>query len=253
MLTAQRKQIILDRLASAGQVSVTELSLEWSISDDTIRRDLRDLAADGLLQRVHGGALPTSSALGNYESREVLSIDSKARLGKAASELIQPKQVVGIDGGTTNLQLVRAIPKDLSCTVVTHSPVIASELRLHINIDVILIGGKIFRHSQVAVGSDTSQSVSRIRTDIFFLGATGVQPELGITTGDWEEASIKRAFCNSSAEIILLATSEKLGAAAPFQIVPLKELSVLIIDEDKSSKALATYKAHGIEIISAAM
>ena len=251
MLSAQRRQIILDRLAQSGQVSVTTLSLEWAVSEDTVRRDLRDLAAEGLVQRVHGGALPSSPALANYERREVLSIDSKTRLGKAAANLIQAGQVVAIDGGTSNLQLVRAIPKTLFCTIITHSPLIAAELRWHANIEVILIGGKIFRHSQVAVGSEAVQAISQLRTDLFFLGATGIHKDTGITTGDWEEAAIKRAFCNAAAETVLLMSPEKINAAAPYQIIPLNKLSVLVVDQDTPETALDGFRNKGIEILRA--
>ncbi|HUX52488.1 MAG TPA: DeoR/GlpR family DNA-binding transcription regulator, partial [Spirochaetia bacterium] len=170
MLTAQRKKVILDRLASHGQVTVTDLSREWEVSEDTIRRDLRDLAEEGLVQRVHGGALPVSQALGNYERRETISSEVKTRLGEAAARLIRSGQVVAIDGGTSNLQLVRAIKRDLAFTVVTHSPIIAAELRGNPLVDILLIGGRIFRHSQVAVGSETVEAISRLRVDTFFLG-----------------------------------------------------------------------------------
>lgn len=251
MLTAQRKQIILDRLKATGQVSVTPLSQEWGVSEDTIRRDLRDLAAEGLVQRVHGGALPKSSALGDYERRELIATDTKVSLGKAAAGLIQAGQVVAIDGGTSNLQLVRALPKDLACTIVTHSPLIAAELRAHPLVEVILLGGKIFRHSQVAIGAETAEAIGRLRTDVFFLGATGLHEETGATTGDWEEAAIKRAFCRAAAEVILLLSPEKLGAAAAYQIVPASELSVLVVAPETPVAALDAYSRQGIEIVRA--
>lgn len=249
MLAAQRKQIILDRLKTTGQVSVIPLSQEWGVSEDTIRRDLRDLAAEGLVLRVHGGALPKSPALGNYERRESISSDSKILLGKAAASLIQAGQVVAIDGGTTNLQLVRALPKELACTIVTHSPLIAAELRGHTLIDVILLGGKIFRHSQVAVGSETAEAIGRLRTDLFFLGATGVHVDTGVTTGDWEEAAIKRAFSRTAAEVILLLSPEKIGAAAAYQIVPINKLSVVVVGPETAISALEVFSRQGVEII----
>lgn len=249
MLTAQRKQIILERLKSSGQVLVAPLSQEWGVSEDTIRRDLRDLAADGLVQRVHGGALPASPALGNYEYRESISTDIKEVLGKLAAGLIRAGQIVAIDGGTTNLQLVRAIPNDLACTVVTHSPLIAAELRWHSLVEVILLGGKIFRHSQVAVGSETAEAIARLRTDIFFLGATGAHAETGITTGDWEEASIKRVFCRAAAEVVLMLSPEKLGAAAAHQIVPLSEISVLVVAPETTYAELESFRRAGLQIL----
>ena len=251
MLTAQRKQIILDRLKTTGQVAVTDLSLEWQVSEDTVRRDLRELAAEGLVQRVHGGALPASPAIGAYDVRESLSIASKSRIGAAAAALIRSGQIVAIDGGTSNLQLVRALPLELACTIVTHSPLIAAELRDHRHIELILIGGRIFRHSQVALGAETVEAIGRLHVDLFFLGATGLHPELGATTGDWDDAAVKRAFCRSAAETILLVSPEKLGAASSFQIVPAKELASIIVDASCPEESLSAYRALGIGIIKA--
>jgi len=253
MLTAQRKQFILDRLQATGQVSVPGLAVELQVSEDSIRRDLRDLAEEGLVQRVHGGALPASPALGNYERREHISTEVKIRLGKAAALLVRPGHVVAIDGGTTNLELVRALPRDLKCTVVTHSPLIAAELRFHPAIDIILVGGKIFRHSQVAMGSETAVAIGRVRTDLFFLGATGIHPETGATTGDWEEAGIKRAFCRAAAETVLLVSPEKLGAASPFQIVAAVDISVLVVADETADSLLEPFRTLGLEIIKTVM
>lgn len=249
MLTAQRKQTILTRLNDQGQVSVTALSREWGVSEDTIRRDLRDLAEDGLVQRVHGGALRASVAVGDYQRRETLSVEVKQRLGRVAAGLVRPGQIVAIDGGTSNLQLVRALPRDLRCTVVTHSPLIAAELRDHPSVELLVIGGRIFRHSQVAVGTETAEAIGRIRTDVFFLGATGIHPETGATTGDWEEAAVKRAFCRGAAETVLLVSPEKWGAASPYQIVPVSSLSTLVVDGATAEDQLAPYRALGLAIV----
>lgn len=251
MLNAERKQRILERLNSEGQVSVTGLSRDWGVSEDTVRRDLRDLAEEGLVQRVHGGALPTSPALGDYETREGLSTEVKLRLARAAAALVRPRQVVAIDGGTSTLQLVRALPRDLVATVVTHSPLIAAELRGHRNVDVVVVGGRLFRHSMVAVGSEASLAAGRIRTDLFFLGATGLHPETGATTGDWEEAAVKRAFCRAAAETVLMVTPEKWGAASPYQIVAAEDLAVLVVDASTEEAALQPYQARGVEVLRA--
>jgi len=249
MLNAQRRQRILDRLRSDGQVSVTGLSREWEVSEDTVRRDLREMADEGLVLRVHGGALPASPAVGDYERREGLSTEVKIRLGRAAAALIRPGQVVAIDGGTTNLQLVKALRRDLGCTVVTHSPLIAAELRTHPSVEILLIGGTIFRHSQVAVGSETTEAIRRLRTDLFFLGATGLHPETGATTGNSEEAAVKRAFCRGAAETVLLVSPEKWGAASPYQIVPTSDLSVLVVDGSTDESSLSPYRAQGLEVV----
>jgi DeoR/GlpR family transcriptional regulator of sugar metabolism len=152
VLTSHRKQHILDVLRRTGQVVAKELSQELGLSEDTIRRDLRELAAEGLLQRVHGGALPASPAMGDFASRLNVATDEKRMIGRAAARMVHPGQVVILDGGTTAVQIARHFPAELRATVVTHSPTIAVELVENGNIDVILIGGKLFKHSVVSVG-----------------------------------------------------------------------------------------------------
>jgi DeoR/GlpR family transcriptional regulator of sugar metabolism len=105
------------------------------------------LAQEGLLQRVHGGALPASPAVINFAGREHLASQGKIEIGRAAASMIQPGQVVILDGGTTARELARHLPRELRFTVVTHSPTIAIELVEHPSVEVILIGGRLFKHS----------------------------------------------------------------------------------------------------------
>jgi len=135
--------------------------------------------------------------------------------------------------------------------VVTHSPLIAAELRDHPLVDLLVIGGRIFRHSLVAVGAETAETIGRIRTDVFFLGATGIHPETGATTGDWEEAAVKRAFCRGAAETVLTVSPEKWGAASAYQIVPASEISTLVVEGSTAPEHLAPYRAMGLGIVTA--
>ena len=153
MLTTHRKQHILEVLRRSGQIVAKDLSQELGLSEDTIRRDLRELAAEGLLQRVHGGALPASPAIGDFAARLNVATDEKRLIGLAAAGIVRAGQVVILDGGTTAVQIARHFPADLKATVVTHSPTIAIELVEHRNIEVILIGGRLFKHSVVVVGA----------------------------------------------------------------------------------------------------
>src|SRR5688572_2398992 len=114
MLTAQRKQLVLARLARDGQLVAKVLSAELGTSEDTIRRDLRELAQEGKLQRVHGGALPASPALGSLAARRAVAAADKVALGRAGAALVRPRQVLIVDGGTTTTQLVRHLPLELS-------------------------------------------------------------------------------------------------------------------------------------------
>jgi DeoR/GlpR family transcriptional regulator of sugar metabolism len=239
MLTQQRKQLLLARLAKDGRIIAKEASAELALSEDTIRRDLRELAAEGLLQRVHGGALPASPTVANLAARRSMASAEKRRLGVKAAGLIARKQQVFIDGGTTHVELVRALPLDLNVTVITHSPTIAATLEPFEAIEVILIGGTLFRHSMVAVGAAAIDQIHRLSIDIGFVGLTGLHPEEGGTTGDFEEAAIKRAFIERSAETVALITAEKVGAVSPYGVCAMKELTSVVVAHEANMRDFA--------------
>lgn len=251
MLASQRKQQILQILAVEKQVMSGELSQRFNVSEDSIRRDLRELAGEGKLQRVHGGALPVSAAIAPIETRKNVQIASKQAIARRAAALIQPGQVVIIDGGTTTEEMVRSLPADLTCTVVTHSPGIAVALVGWPLIEVILIGGRLFKHSVVAVGASALEGIARINADLFFMGVTGVHDRAGFTTGDYEEAAIKRALAARAAETIVMASQEKLNSASAFAIGELSLASTLIIDGVLDEALQTKLTQHGIETIRA--
>lgn len=252
MLTAQRKQLILNRLATHGQIVAGELALELGTSEDTIRRDLRELAQQGKLQRVHGGALPASAATGDLRVRQQVSTNEKQALGRFGAQLIKPGQVVMLDGGTTAIQVARQLPADLRATVITHSPNVAVELAAHRHVDIIVLGGRLFRHSMVNVGASVIEAAARFRADLFFLGVTGVHPEAGLSTGDAEEADVKRALHARAAETVVLASSEKLLSASAFVIAPMKALSLLVVSDGTKPKTVAALRAGGVAVQKAA-
>jgi DeoR/GlpR family transcriptional regulator of sugar metabolism len=249
MLTSQRKQHILNILRRDGQVIAKTLSQELGLSEDTIRRDLRELAQEGLLQRVHGGALPASPAVANFARREEILVDSKAAIGRAAAEMIRDGQVVMLDGGTTATQVARQLAPNLQATIVTHSASIALELVDYYGVEVILIGGRLFKHSIVSVGAAAIEAISHIRADLFFMGVTGIHPQAGLSTGDLEEAYVKRALCQQAAETFVLASQEKLGAASQYIITGLSEVTGLIVEQDVPDEVLAPYIDLGLSVI----
>jgi DeoR/GlpR family transcriptional regulator of sugar metabolism len=251
MLTTHRKQQILALLKQNGQVVAKEVSQSMGISEDTIRRDLRELAQEGLLQRVHGGALPASPAVADFAGRELLHHEGKVAIGIAAAAMIQPGQVVILDGGTTAREIARHLPLELKATIVTHSPTIALELIHHPSIEVILIGGRLFKHSVVSVGAAAMEAIDQIRADTFFMGVTGIHPQTGLTTGDYEEAAVKRALSQAAAETIVLASSEKWNAASPYKIVGLGEISALITERATSEAQIKPYQDLGLSVIRA--
>lgn len=250
MLAAARKELLLDRLHRDGRLVAKDIAAELGLSEDSIRRDLRELDAAGLAVRVYGGALPASPAVVDYGRRAAVAPDSKARVAAAAAALIEPGATVILDGGTTTLAMVAAIPTALPCTIITHSPTIAAALLGHAA-DVFLIGGRLFKHSAVASGAAAVEAAQRISADLFFLGVTGVHPTAGLTTGDPEEAAMKRTLASRAAETYVLASEEKVGAASRYAVLALDEVTAIVTDADPADPTLQELEAVGIRLIAA--
>ena len=153
MLAAERRDHLLGLLAREGKIIAKDVAVALGISEDSVRRDLRDLAAEGLVQRVYGGALPVSPAVVDYAARRTVAPDSKRKVATVAAGLVHPGSALILDGGTTALAVAQALPPELECTVITHSPTIAVALLDHPAAEVFLLGGKVFKHSAVAYGA----------------------------------------------------------------------------------------------------
>ncbi|MFF2272244.1 DeoR/GlpR family DNA-binding transcription regulator [Agromyces sp. NPDC058136] len=251
MLAAARKDLLLERLRRDGRLVAKEIAIELGLSEDSIRRDLRELDAAGLAVRVYGGALPASPAVADYASRAAVAPESKRRVAAAAVAFIEPGATVILDGGTTALSMVDALPTSLECTVITHSPTIAASL-LHHAAEVFLIGGRLFKHSAVACGAAAVEAAGMIGADLFFLGVTGVHPTAGLTTGDPEEAAMKRTLASRAAETYVLASAEKIGAASRYTVMPLDAVAGVITDGERGNQALSELAAAGVPLVSAA-
>jgi DeoR/GlpR family transcriptional regulator of sugar metabolism len=230
MLVSERRELLLSRLRTDGKLVARELALEFGISEDSVRRDLRDLAAAGLCQRVYGGAVPVSPALADYATRTGVEPESKQRVAAHAVALIRDGHRVILDGGTTTLAVARALPMDLHATVITHSPTIAAALVPHPSVEILLLGGRIYKHSAVACGAATVEAAAAVTADLFLLGVTGVHAEHGLTTGDPEEAAMKRALSARAAETFVLASAEKLGAVSAYKVLELADVAGVVTE-----------------------
>jgi len=230
MLVSERRELLLSRLRADGKLVARDLAIELGISEDSVRRDLRDLAGAGLCQRVYGGAVPVSRALADYQTRTGVEPESKRLVAVHAVGLIRDGHRVILDGGTTTLAVARALPLDLRATVITHSPTIASALVPHPSVEILLLGGRIYKHSAVACGAFTVEAAAGVTADLFLLGVTGVHPEHGLTTGDPEEAAMKRALSARAAETYVLASNEKLGAASAYKVLELADVAGVITE-----------------------
>src|SRR3954469_17046738 len=192
MLAAERRDFLLARLRADGKVVAKDIAAEIGIAEDNIRRDLRELAAAGLCQRVYGGALPAAPAAADYATRVSVAAAGKRRVAAAAAALIRPGSTVLLDGGTTALAVTAALPAGLSATIVTHSPTVAAALVTHPSVDVYVLGGRLFKHSAVTCGGGAAEAARPVAADLFLLGVTGVHDQAGLTTGAPDEAAMKR-------------------------------------------------------------
>lgn len=248
MLTSQRKKMLLTRLERDGQLVAKDVAADVGTSEDTIRRDLRELAQAGKLQRVHGGALPMARAEGDLRARQRLSTPEKQTLGRYGASLIRSGQVVILDGGTTAAQIARHLPPGLRATIVTHSPTVAIEAAAHRDVEIILLGGRLFRHSMVGVGAAVIDAASRVHADLYFLGVTGVHPDKGLTTADAEEAAVKAALMSRASETVVLASSEKLLVASAFVVAPLAAASRVVVPLGTPQSTVRKLRAGGVGV-----
>lgn len=251
MLAAERRDHLLGLLAREGKIVAKDVAAGLGISEDSVRRDLRDLAAEGLCQRVYGGALPVSPAVVGYAARQSVAPDGKQKVATAAAGLVEPGGTVILDGGTTALAVAHALPRDLDCTVITHSPTVAAALLDHPRAELFLLGGRVFKHSAVTCGAAAVEAAQNVSADLCLLGVTGVHPEAGLTTGDADEAAMKRALSARAADTWILASSEKIGTASRFRVLPFPEITGLITDTPPADPAVSDLRALGVEVLTA--
>ena len=251
MLAAQRRDLLLERLATHGRIVAKDLAAELGLSEDSIRRDLRELAAEGLCKKVYGGAIPTARAEVDYAGRQRVEPASKLAVARRAAGLIQQGMTAILDGGTTTLAVARALPRDLNATIVTHSPTIAAALVEHPTVDVYVIGGRLFKHSAVTCGAAAAELAQGVNADVFLLGVTGVHAEAGLTTGDPDEAAMKRALAQRAADTFVLASSEKIGAVSDFAVLPLSEVTGIVTDTDPDDSTLCALDRMAVPLIDA--
>jgi DeoR/GlpR family transcriptional regulator of sugar metabolism len=249
MLTDERRALILDRLRTHGRVLAADLTADLDVSSDTVRRDLRELDEAGLLRRVHGGALPRHGDASPFATRQRRAPEAKASIARRAAELVRDGQIVVLDGGTTTLQLARALRPDLRANVITTSPPIAMALADYPGLEVTVVGGTLRPNALVTVGAAAIEALRVVRADIVFLGVCGLHPEIGVTTEDLEERHVKAAMIDGAAEVVALADHDKLGTAMPALVAPPRTVTHLVTDADASDEALRPYRALGIEVL----
>ncbi len=249
MLKHERHQIILNKLRFNKTVLSVELSEELLVSEDTIRRDLKELESKNLIYKVHGGALLKERRTLSYDERSVADIEEKKKIAQKAVKLIHDGQVIIMSGSSTNLELAKIIPPEINATVYTYSLPIAAELSHHPLIEVIFIGGKLNKAAQVTVGVDLVNSIYHISADICFMGTDGIDISKGLTEPDWEVSRIKNSMIHASNYVVVMCISSKIMTAKRYTVVPIENIDVIISDIDPDNEIFNEFKAIDLTII----
>jgi DeoR/GlpR family transcriptional regulator of sugar metabolism len=249
MLKKERQAYILHQVNLHNRVLSSSLCTEINVSEDTIRRDLQELAEEGKVIKVHGGALSQSFNQVHFPSNGVYSLNQKKKIAQKAIGLISNGMFILTSGGTTIMEMARSLPLQLKATFISGSIPAILEYMHHPHIEVILIGDKISKNSKITVGSEAIAKIRQVKADICFLGTNAIDPEQGITDNDWEVVQLKKAMIESSKKVVCLAIAEKINTVQPIQVCGLSEIDTLITELAPGDAALQAYVDKGIEVL----
>jgi DeoR/GlpR family transcriptional regulator of sugar metabolism len=240
MLKEERQAYIIHQINLHNKVLSSDLSVQLNVSEDTIRRDLNELAENGQVLKVYGGALSKSFQF-PFQDGNVYAKESKKGIARKTISLIQNGMTVLVGGGTTVIELARIIPEDIQCTFFTISPLVALELAEKENIEVILVGGKLSRNTNIVTGAQVINELSEIKVDLCILGTNSLSIDDGITDSDWEVVQIKRAMIKCSHKVAILSIAEKLNSNQKMKVAPLRDVSFLVTDLDPAHPSLKEF------------
>jgi DeoR/GlpR family transcriptional regulator of sugar metabolism len=249
MLKAERHKYIMTKLIEEQKVVTTKLALDLDLSEDTIRRDLNELDSKKLLEKVYGGAIQIAEKTVDVFNIDISGEEEKKRIATKALSLLYDGQVIIMSGGSTNLVFAKLIPSNLKATIYTYSLPIAMQLSQHPNIDLIFIGGKMQKNAMVTIGMDVIQVVSKIKADICFIGASGININQGLTEVGYEISIVKKAMIEASDRVVSMFSSNKLNTKMPHVVCGLSQLSTIVTDLDSNDEILEEYRKSGVSVL----
>lgn len=253
MYAEERQQAMAQLIGQQGRLSVTQLADTFSVTTETVRRDLSSLERIGLVRRVHGGAVPAGS-LSVIESgigeRDRANTAAKDAIAVAALSQLPPSgSIVVIDAGSTTARLAGVLPREMKLTVVTHAVPVAARLAGLPHVELHLLPGRVRPTTHAAVGSDTVSAVLDLRADVAFVATNGITAEHGLTTPDRDEAATKRAIVRSARRVVVLADSSKIGVETSQRFASLADVDVLITDSGITDTDRRALEKTGLEVV----
>jgi DeoR/GlpR family transcriptional regulator of sugar metabolism len=249
MLKRERQAYILHQVNLHNKVLSTDLSQQMKVSDDTIRRDLLELAHDGKVIKVHGGALSLSFHASPGITEDIYSYDKKKIIAQKAIDLVKNGMFVLTSGGTTVLEMARSLPPGLHATFISCSIPAVLEYAAHPHIEIIMIGDKVSKASKFTAGHDAIMKIRQIKADLCILGINALDIEHGISDNDWDVVQVKKAMVEASKKLVCLTISEKINTAQPIQVCEAGEIDLLVTELPPDHEMLLPYRDAGIEIL----
>lgn len=242
MRKQERHKLIMREINLHNKVLSTDLSTLLNISDDTVRRDLKELAESGKLLKVHGGAASKSFVAPFNTQNEVYALNEKKAIAQKTLKIIRNEMVILTEGGTTILEFARMIPENMKVTFFTISPQVAITLSDHSNLDVITIGGKLNKNANLHVGASVINQLVDLKVDLCLLGANAFSVEEGLTDMDWDIVQVKKAIMRSARKTAVLSISEKLNTAQRIRICEANQINYLITELSAENPLMAGYR-----------
>ena len=253
MFAAERYRSIVERVSGMGRASVIDLAGDLDVAPETIRRDLSELERQGLVRRVHGGAVAVGTVgfETSVDSRSALLIAEKDRIAAAAIAELPVEGAVIIDAGTTTGRMLGLIPEDHKLTVITDSVAHAMALANHANINTLLLGGRLRPNTLACVDQWTLNALSGLYADLAFVATNGISLDRGLTTPDPAEAAVKQAMLKAAKRKIILADHSKFGEDHFAQFGTVDQADLIISDSGLSIDMAAEYRDAGYELVCA--
>ncbi len=247
----ERQQEILRRLSAQRRLSVAEICEAFAVSQATARRDLEALAADGLLQRVHGGAIPARRAAPESPIlvRSQEEATEKRSIGRAAAALIHDGETVFLGSGTTILEVAKSLGDRRNLTVLTNSLPVLSTLAGRSGISLVGLGGELRDTELSLIGHITEQALAEVRADKVLMGIRALSLEQGLTNDYLAETLTDRAILKIGGQVIIVADHTKCGAVAAAYVAPLAAMNTLVTDSGTPMDFLDAVRAAGISVV----
>jgi DeoR family fructose operon transcriptional repressor len=249
----ERYRSIVDRVTGKGRASVNDLADTFNVTPETIRRDLSELERQGLIRRVHGGAVPIGSVgfEPTVDTRDQVLVDEKNRIARAALAEVPEAGAIIVDAGTTTARVLSLIPDDRELTIVTNSVAHALALANRDNITTMLLGGRVRGRTLATVDQWAVGALESVFADVALIGTNGISVDRGLTTPDQPEATIKNAMLKSARRRVILADHSKFGEDHFAQFGDLSDIDVLITDIGVDKNIAADIAALGVSVVTA--